>query len=164
MRLGNRLIVSALALALLALLAPPAVLAEDGVFYVVINKSRPETMLPLKDLVRIYRGDLRFFSDKTPIVPIQPTDATVNRAFVTSVLKLNPPDYSRLWKEKVFRGDAAKEPLMLGKNEAVLRYVANSLRAIAIIEGPISVDGMNVRVLTVDGKAPGAPGYPVTRK
>jgi hypothetical protein len=154
------------ALALLAALVgdgagPGAAADETAVhpFVVIVNKARPETDIALHRLVRIYLGEMKFWENREAIRPVLPSPA-VRRGFYASVLKLDPRDFDRWWKERVFRGENTFTPIPTLDESQAAQLVFASATAVAVVDPDQSATlGRVVKILTVDGKAYTDPAY-----
>lgn len=131
-----------LSAALLLLSATPT-LAAAPALVVIVHPQRVET-LSVQDVANIYLRKRRFWSDGTPIVPLnQDSGGAMRERFSRRVLGAASADFSSYWNEQYFHG--VFPPVALSSTAAVKRYVAADANAIGYIEAD-DVDG-SVRVV-----------------
>lgn len=143
--------------------ASPA-LAQERRLLVIISRARPETDISQGTLARVFRGEAKFWGNERIVVLMPPTSTgeDLRRKFLERVVKLGTRDFELAWRERVFRGEAVRDPLSLPDDRAVANAVFASRHAIGLVEAD-KVPHLDkvVRVLTVDGKAPEAADYPL---
>ena len=148
------------AMALLASLAPShAATPADGgrEIAVVVNRSNPVDDLPALELRRILLGERRFWRGNVQIKLALPAPGSRERERILArVLGMNPTEFGKLWRDKVFRGEAPDEPMSL-PSESLGAYARETPGALTFIARK-NVDA-SMKVLKLDGKAPGQPGY-----
>jgi ABC-type phosphate transport system substrate-binding protein len=76
------------------------------------------------------------------------------------IYKMQEDELKRYWLGKLYRGEIPAFPKTLGSNEAVKRFVAQVPNAIGFIDSAF-IDP-SVKVLRIDGRAPGENGYPLS--
>ena len=125
----------------------------ERTFVVIVNQARPETDLSREKLVRIFRGDTKFWDTREAIRPILPS-VDAREGFISTVLKLTSRDYDRQWKERLFRGENTVVPLEFADDRQSAQIVFSSPTALAIVDLAKSPNlAKAVKILTVDGKA-----------
>lgn len=86
---------------------------------------------------------------------------TATSAERTAVLKvifqMAEPQFQTYWTAKTFRAEAGSSPKNLSSNELTLRFVAAKPGAIGFLAASDVKPG--VKVLRIDGRLPGVPGY-----
>ena len=141
-----RVVAGMLAVVALVLAASPARTADELVLAVIVHPSRA-TALTTETVKRIYLKRQRFWDDGHAIVAINrevgtpARDAFTRRVFGDEAARL--PAY---WNEQYFHG--VLPPIILGSEEAVVRYVASRPDAIGYVEAG-HVDASVATVLTV---------------
>jgi ABC-type phosphate transport system substrate-binding protein len=133
----------------------------------VVNVNRPETSLTVDQLTKIFRGEIRYWPNRqkvTVVVPPEHSRAALS-AFVSSVLNLDAARYDTYWEEKRFRGEVTSVPQRFPDEDATLREIESTNNAIALLDAErfnsIKRKGA-FKVLQIDGKSPGQPGYKLT--
>jgi hypothetical protein len=159
---------------LLVLLAGPAMAsglapapddaAGGRVLVVLVNLQRPESDIPLRSLVRMYRGEQRFWENNDRVYAVLPPDdlAGMKEDFLTSVIKLDPRGFALHWRNLIFRGDATDQPIAPPDERHAVQTVFAERGAIALVEGS-GVKNLEkvAKVLTVSGIDRNDPGYPL---
>jgi ABC-type phosphate transport system substrate-binding protein len=125
---------------------------------VIVSKGSPLNELSSAQLTRMYMGDLVDFSGGR-LIPLNRSTGTEERQqFDRVVLGKSPDEMARYWIDRKIRGQSgapkAVEPVdvyerVVSKLDGAIGYVRiNDVRS-------------DVKVLRIDGKSPGDPGYPV---
>jgi hypothetical protein len=68
----------------------------------------------------------------------------------------------KFWLQKMFKGEIASFPKTLSSAGSVKQFVGKVPNAISFLDSSLADAG--VKVLRVDGKLPGEPGYPLSAK
>jgi len=145
---------------LLAAAAPAPTRAEPVA--IIVDKDNPKSDIGLSELRALLLGKRQEWGDGARAIvidlePGQPARDAVNHA----VLELDQSDVDRYWVEQKVRG-AAAAPKVAPTAGSVVKLVARIRGAIAYVPAGL-VDG-TVKVLTVNGVAPGKPGYPIVAR
>jgi ABC-type phosphate transport system substrate-binding protein len=151
----------AMVLALAAIgAAAPAALRERVVFVVAPGSRTAD--LSSAELRRIVLGQTTRWNDRRRIVLcLRPTDSPEGRLVLERLARMSGIDYSQHWLGAVFRGDAASVPRVFDTRAALLQAVAENPDAIGFVLAGEPVAPL--REVTVDGKAPADPAYPLAR-
>jgi ABC-type phosphate transport system substrate-binding protein len=150
---------AAFALALCAGASPRVAHAQDGEpIAIVVNRGNPLSEVSLADLRRIYRGQRGRWSNGRRVTLVMRDPGTPERDAMLRVLYgLDEEEYRRGFLQAIFAGEASDAPKMLASPNGVLRFVFNVPGAIGYVRA--SETDSNVKVLRVDGRLPGQPGY-----
>ncbi len=125
---------------------------------VVVNGGNPVDGLSAPELRRILLGERRFWRGNVQIKLALPHAGSPERDRVlATLLGMNTSEFARHWRDKVFRGEAPDEPLSLPSAGSISRYTSETPGALTFIERKNL--GRELKVLKLDGKAPGEPGY-----
>lgn len=112
--------------------AVPAGAVEELELAVIVHPSRAAT-LTSETVKRIYLKRQRFWDDGHPIVAINQEVATPAReAFTRLVFGDEAARLPAYWNEQYFHG--VMPPILLGSEEAVVRYVASRPDAIGYVD------------------------------
>ena len=144
--------VGTLALLLLSVSTPAC--AAELLLAVIVHPSR--TDMPTRaDVARIYLQRRHFWSDGTPIVPLnrEPVSA-VREAFSGRVLGNDSAHFAAYWNAQYFHG--VFPPVVLSSGSAVKRYVAADPGAIGYVDVS-EVDDSVRAVLTIAPPNPATP-------
>lgn len=140
---------------------PPARAQSQArdVLVAIIAHATGITDIATGTLRSAFRGDYAEYAPGKRILPFNhPPGSAERTAFDQAVLGLDPDEMGRFWIARRIRGE--------GLAPRVIPNVSLGLRAIAAYPGAITYVrakqvNATVRVLTVDGHAPGKPGYPL---
>jgi len=128
---------------LVPLLVGGAAPTEAPVVAVIVHPSRTETPT-LGQIKRIYLRERRFWSDRTPILPVnQEYGSAVRERFEARVFGGAAGDLGRHWDEQYFHG--VLPPATLASDTAVRDYVAARPSAIGYVD--VSRVDASVRVV-----------------
>jgi hypothetical protein len=132
-------VLAGMLVALALCLAPsPAAAAEPLELAVIVHPSRSAT-LGVETLKRIYLKRQRFWDDGRAIIAINQEVGTPARdAFTRIVFGEEAARLPAYWNEQYFHG--VMPPILLGSEEAVVRYVASRPDAIGYVDAR-HVDG-----------------------
>jgi hypothetical protein len=138
-----------------ALFAVPGSRAEAQVL-IIVHPSTPDTSISMQELARLYRGDYLALPSgvRARLVEHSPARAT----FYQRVVQMSGDQFRRHWIRVVFAGNPVTPPEGFESAQDAMRFVASHKGAVAFVDGPVDA---TVRVLMVDGKAPGDPAYPL---
>ena len=127
---------------------------------VVVNQDTPVSDLSLTEVRRVLLGERQYWAAKMPVVLLIRAPVARERDVVLKVIyQMTEAQYKQYWIAKIFRAEAAAAPKIVYSNDMQFELVNAIPGAIAF------VDSQNVRagvkVLRVDGRLPGEPGYPL---
>ena len=127
-----RVLACVLASVLLWVATAPLAAAEEPELAVIVHPSRA-ALLTREALKRIYFKRQRFWDDGHAIVAINQEAATPARvAFTHLVFGDDAARLPAYWNEQYFHG--VLPPIILGSEEAVVRYVASRPDAIGYVD------------------------------
>jgi hypothetical protein len=139
-------------------LAAPVV-AQNVDVAVVINPNNPATNITMAELRKIFAGEKRSWEHGLRIKLIVRSPGSYERLALLKLLGMSEIEYKQYWAAQIFHGDADSEPFASPS-------IGMQKEAMAVFPGAISLviaqdvkPGM--KVLKVDGRVPGAPGYTV---
>jgi len=124
---------------------------------VVVNPGNPVTNISLADLRKMFAGEKHTWPRGVPVKPVVRAPGCHERLALLRLLNMSEGEYKQHWTAIVLRGEADAEP-------PAVFSVGMQKEAIAAFPGVISlVDAHDVmpgmKVIKLDGLAPGAPGY-----
>jgi hypothetical protein len=148
--------------ALLPATASPWVNAQEAKppLAIVVARNSPLSDLSIHDLKNLYMGDRISAPGGRQLIPIALRTGSPERgAFEQSVLGMAADRLSKYWIDRKIRGQSG--PPKSVDTAELLQLVVSKL------EGGIGYVSANtvtsaVKVVRIDGKAPGEPGYRVT--
>ena len=153
------LLVACSLLGLVALPATPSgVRAQRDPIAVIVSPSMPTSNISLAELRSCFRGQ-RVTVGGVGLIPFNlPVGHDLRVAFDRAVLGLEPNQVGRFWVDMRIR-DQGRAPRIAPSESLALR-VASALKG-AITYTRVGALPSSVKVLTVDGLAPGTRGYPL---
>jgi ABC-type phosphate transport system substrate-binding protein len=152
----------AIAAALFALaIAAGAAEPQTSVAFVVSARNSVRD-LSAGDLRRIFLGEIsRWENGHRIVVFVRSPETAEGRLFLDRLVRMSDIDYSQWWVGEVFRGRAANPPRVLSSDEAMIKAVAATPDAIGFVAATQAGNESGVEVLTINGRAPSDPNYPV---
>ncbi|HEY2459267.1 MAG TPA: hypothetical protein VGI16_00585 [Candidatus Acidoferrum sp.] len=140
-------------------MAQDAVKATDDIA-VLVNPANPTTNLSVAELRRIMNGERRSWNGKLPVQLVTRSAGAKERSVLLSVvLQMNEREYKAYWMQKVFSGEFSSPPLEVPSNGSQCEFVTGSQGGLALVAGHDV--RLSLKVLRIDGKFPGEPGYPL---
>jgi len=159
MRVHHHLLVALAALGLAA--TSPRAHVVSATF--VVSPHSAVRDLSSSELRRIFLGQTGRWRDRHRIVLcLPPARSPEETLLLDRVVRMSAIDYSQQWVGAVFRGEAAAVPRVFGSRQALLEAVSGNPYAIGVVattEEPIEP----AVGITIDGKSPDDPVYPVRR-
>ena len=168
MRLGRLTWVSVaaalLALATLAMLPARAVSGKNDIA-LIVHKSNPMNNISSAELRRIFLGDeTRWSTNDRITILLLPPGTEERQQFLRSLLRMSDDDFVRHWISRVFQGQASAGPKTASSAASMARLVAGLPAAVGVIgSADVPVGDSGLKVLRIDGKAPGQDGYRLRR-
>lgn len=148
---------------LLVISAAAGAQCAPGSLVVVVNKANSTESLSMAQLRKLMLGDVRNWPDHKPVTLVaRDFSSKTFECALAAVVRQSVPDYRRYVMNAEFRGD---EPIAIQTADSAAsaaRIVASYQGAIAIVESS-ALNGIAnaVKVVKVNGKAPGETGYPL---
>jgi ABC-type phosphate transport system substrate-binding protein len=125
---------------------------------VVVQSETPVDDLSLAEVRKVFLGERQYWNAKVPVVLVIRAPVARERDVVLRVIyQMSEAQFKQFWVAKIFRAEAASPPKIVYSNDMEYELVSAIPGAIAF------VDARNVRpglkVVRVDGRLPGEPGY-----
>lgn len=148
-------------LALLALLAPaPSAAQSGGDIAVVVHPETPVDAMTLAEVRDVFRGERQYWKGEIPVVLLVRAPVSRERDVVLrSIYQMSEAQFKQYWIAKIFRAEAASGPKIVYSSDVASQLVGAVPGAIGFM--PASEVKPPLKVLRVDGKMPGEPGYPI---
>lgn len=136
-----------------------------GTVAVVVHRSNPLSEVSTMQLRRIYLGDQTRWSDNQKItILLLPQGSDERRTMLRVLLRMSEDDFTRHWISKVFRGESTAGPKTTTTAASILRLTADLPAALGILDADdVPVGTTTIKLLRIDGTAPGDDGYPLVR-
>jgi ABC-type phosphate transport system substrate-binding protein len=139
----------------------PAATAQDNDVAVIVNPRNPVANLTLGDLRKILMGEKRSWPNGARVQLIVGPPGSHERRTMLRLMGMSESEYKQYWTAQVFRGDADAEPVAVPSFGMVKEAVRVYPGAITLIDAGLLRDGMDVKVIKVDGHLPREPAYPL---
>jgi phosphate transport system substrate-binding protein len=145
---------------LLALSGMPMTLAQSGGdVAVVVNEKNSVSNVSYEQLRKIFAGERRAWPGGVPVKLIVRAPGSAERIALLKLLGMSEGEYKQYWTAQIFRGEAQSEPPALFSNGMQKEALSVFPGAVALVSARDVKQGM--KVVRVDGHAPGEPGYPL---
>lgn len=154
-RLRSALLLVAIVLA--AIVRPSAF--QSGDIAVVVHPGVPVDNLTIADLRRFLLGDREYWDsggERVTLLLRAPV-ARERDAAIRDVCQMSEAQFRQHWIAKVFRADTATGPKIVYSAQMALEQLARTPGALTFVE--VSAVPTGAKVLRIDGRAPGQPGY-----
>jgi ABC-type phosphate transport system substrate-binding protein len=144
----------------LALLQPLAAQRHDVDVAVVVHPDTPISNLSLAEVRKVFLGDRQYWSTNVPVVLIIRAPVARERDVVLKIIyQMSESQFKQYWIAKIFRAESASAPKVVYSNDMANQLVTAIPGSIAFIDSKDVKPGS--KVLRVDGRLPGEPGYPL---
>ena len=129
----------------------------------MVNKANATEGLSMAQLRRLLLGDLRNWPDKKQVSLVAPDpQSEAFKCVLSAVVRMSQAEYRRYIANAEFRGEEPVQLRTASTGPAAAKAVSSSAGSIAIVEsGILPSIAPAVRVLRINGKQPGEPGYPL---
>jgi len=140
------------------LLAPRTVDSATSDVAVVVNSTVPVGDMSFTELRRVFLGDRQFWSSSLRISVLLHAPAARERdVLLKTVYEMSEAQLRQHWIGKVFRAEAPSAPQMFFSDEEIVQALAAIPGSIAAVD--VTRIPRGLRVLKIDGRMPGEPGY-----
>lgn len=126
---------------------------------IIVNKSNPNDNLSFSDLreyFKVERGNWSGGGGKVRVIMREPGDPE-REAVLRLIYDMNEKDFNSYFLGKKFRGEILEEPRQRSSTPDMIKTISNIQGAIGYVRAD-EVDA-SVKVIRVDGFAPGDAGY-----
>lgn len=151
-----------MALSLLtALIAPPSARAEE--LAVVLSSDVESDDLSLFELRDVFAFQKRYWPSGAPIAILYTSEELESGSlFLEVVYQRTPVGLRRMILESLNRGEIDYAPRVVATDALALKFVSAGDNMIAVVRSPANIPP-GTKVVRIDGKIPGEPGYPLRR-
>ena len=141
------------------LLPVPRLDAQAGAdIAVIVHPGVNVDNLSLADLRRMLTGDREFWPGGERVtIFIRAPIARERDVVVKDVCQMTEAQFRQHWIGKVFRAETPSGPKIVYSNESTIEQVSRTPGGIGLVQAPVT--GKNVKVIRIDGRAPGQNGY-----
>jgi ABC-type phosphate transport system substrate-binding protein len=142
----------------LALHAPNPPGWEEAPLAIIVNKTNPVENLTLNDLRNLWLAEQRSWPNGRRVTIVMREPGHPERlALLKIVCRMTDGDYARYFMQAQFVGDLQATPKLLTTLTGMRKFVFNVPGAIGYVRAS-EVDA-SVKVVRVEGRLPGEPGY-----
>jgi ABC-type phosphate transport system substrate-binding protein len=134
-----------------------------GGLAVIVNKTNPVESLSIAQLRKLILGDVRAWQNSKNVALIARDPSTKDfQCVLSSIVRLSVAEYHRYIISAEFRGDDPMVIQTVDSDAAAGRSVSGSAGGLAVIDAnSIPAMGSSIKVVRVEGKTLGQPGYPL---
>jgi ABC-type phosphate transport system substrate-binding protein len=134
--------------------------APDVDIAVVVHPDTPITNLSVAEVRKVFLGDRQYWSTNVPVVLlIRAPVARERNVVLKTIYQMSDAQFKQYWIAKIFRAESASAPKVVYSNDMANELVSAIPGAIAFIDSREVRPG--AKIVRVDGKLPGEPGYPL---
>ena len=127
---------------------------------IVVNSASPLENVTSSELAQIFKSlKTRDSAGARFVVGMRETGSAERAAALKGIYHMSDAEYEKYFLQATFAGTVQAPPKVLGGAGAVKQFVASAPGAISYLRAA-DADG-SVKVLKVDGKAPGDAGYSI---
>jgi hypothetical protein len=134
-----------------------------GGLAVIVSKASPTDSLSMSQLRKLVMGDVHSWPDKSKVTLVSTDpDGALFKCLLTSVVRMTPPEYHKYVMNAEFRGDEPLRIRTVDSPAGAARTVAGALGSFSVVDAAsLPALGGSVKILSINGKQPGEPGYPL---
>lgn len=138
--------------------APPP--GQPSAIAIVVRTDLPVNNVTFAELRRLMLGDRQFWSSNLKVtLLVRAPGAREREVVLQKIYQMSEAQFRQYWIAKVFRAEAASAPRIVYSNEMATELAAEIPGAVAFVDAGQVPKGL--KVLKIDGKLPGDPGYPL---
>jgi phosphate transport system substrate-binding protein len=127
---------------------------------IIVNKSNPTDAMTLAELRNVFLAERSRWSNGRKITITMLDAGNPERdVILRTVYRMREAEFNRNFLRAKFTGETTEEPKLLASPTNMVRFVFNAPGAIGYVRSS-SLDN-SVKVLRIDGLAPGEPGYKI---
>ncbi len=125
---------------------------------IIVAKGVPLEDVALSDLVKIFRCEKTAASDGTRLTIVAREKGSAERAAaLAGIYKFSDAAFEKYFMQQVFTGAVAAAPKIVASAAGMKKLAASAPGTVAYVRASDLDD--SVKVVKIDGLAPGAPGY-----
>ena len=125
---------------------------------VVTNAQTPVADLPLTEVRKVFLGEKQYWTANMPVILLVRAPVAREREVVLkTIYQMTESQFKQYWVAKIFRSEAVSAPKIVYSADMTNQLLSVIPGSIAFMEAKDV--GSGLKVLKVDGKLPGEPGY-----
>src|SRR5437016_3143798 len=149
-----------LVLLLTVLLLPGMAAAPATDVAIVAHPDVPLDNLSFADLRKLLLGDRQFWTSNVRVTLLIRAPVSRERdVLLTKIYQMSEAQFRQYWIGKVFRAETSGGPKIVYSNDMAASLVGSIPGSVAFVDAAQIPKGL--KVLKIDGKAPGEKGYPL---
>jgi len=134
--------------------------AAGGDIAVVVRPDTPVDGLSLAQTRKLLMGEQEFWNANLRVTLLLRAPEARERDVVLKVIyRMNEAEFRQYWISKLFRAEATSGPKVVYSNEMATELVSALPGSVAFVGASEVPKGL--KILKIDGKLPGQPGYPL---
>jgi hypothetical protein len=138
----------------------PSTLGAEGDIAVVVRPDLPVDDLTLPQTRKLLLGEQQFWNSNLRVTLLLRAPAAREREVVLKVIyRMNEAEFRQYWISRMFRAESTSGPKVVYSNEMATELVSALPGSVAFVDASQVPKGL--KVLKIDGKLPGQPGYPL---
>jgi hypothetical protein len=136
----------------------PLAQSRDVDIAVVVHPDTPVNSLTLAEVRKVFLGERQYWNASLPVVLlIRAPVARERNVVLRTIYQMSEAQFKQYWIAKIFRAEAASAPKVVYSNDMANELVSAIPGAIAFIDAHDVRPG--TKIIRVDGRLPGDPGY-----
>jgi ABC-type phosphate transport system substrate-binding protein len=138
----------------------PSAQAAGGDIAVVVRPDLPVDGLTLAQTRKLLLGEQQFWNPNLRVTLLLRAPSARERDVVLKVIYgMNEAEFRQYWISKMFRAEVTSGPKVVYSNEMATELVTALPGSVAFVDASQVPKGL--KILKIDGKLPGQPGYPL---
>jgi hypothetical protein len=125
---------------------------------IVAHPETPVEAITLAEVRRVFRGERQYWTPDLPVVLLVRAPVARERSVVLRVIyQMSEPQFKQYWIARIFRAEATSGPKIVYSNDIANQLAGAIPGAVGFM--PAGEVKPPLKILRVDGKLPGEPGY-----
>ena len=127
---------------------------------VVVNPQTPVTDMTLTEVRQVFMGEKQYWNSKMPVVLLVRAPVAREREVVLrTIYQMSESQFKQFWVAKIFRSETVSAPKIVYSSDMTNALLSQVPGSIGFMDAK-SV-GPGLKIVKVNGKLPGEPGYPL---
>ena len=134
--------------------------SHDADVAIVVHPDTPVNNLTLAEVRKVFLGERQYWNANIPVVLlIRAPVARERNVVLKTIYQMSESQFKQYWIAKIFRAESATAPKVVYSNDMANELATAIPGAIAFID--VREVRPGTKVIRVDGRLPGEPGYPL---
>jgi ABC-type phosphate transport system substrate-binding protein len=134
--------------------------SHDADVAIVVHPDTPVNNLTLAEVRKVLLGERQYWNANIPVVLlIRAPVARERNVVLKTIYQMSESQFKQYWIAKIFRAESATAPKVVYSNDMANELATAIPGAIAFID--VREVRPGTKVVRVDGRLPGEPGYPL---